>query len=321
MTRWDWKYLAIIGGAFVLFIASAFLTTRMEPPLIMMGLAFAGVAVWGVRSGSTSFPRSGRTYSREEHPVSFWFTIALWALLGFAMVGGGVLSMDSSGRISGALAVAASRGLVIPAVIVGLVVLIVLVVAMSRNRATRPEQLAACARTLGFRLDATGASFNPSEWAELSLFAPDPDATTMEKRVRNVMTGRRDGLDIAVLEYEQRERTIPFACTAVCMRSRGMRLPALMLGAEGMGKEAEEIVFTDHPGFARSYSAWGKDRARVVSALTPAVLDFLAAQEGLVVDASGERVIVWRPGFVKPNALPALVEQGVTLVRLFSARR
>lgn len=56
---------------------------------------------------------------------------------------------------------------------------------------------------------------------------------------------------------------------------------------------------------------------------TPAILDFFSAHAGLVVEASGERLAVYRQarGLVKADAVPVLVEQSVTIAELFKAGR
>jgi hypothetical protein len=141
---------------------------------------------------------------------------------------------------------------------------------------------------------------------------------------RNVMSGPRNDLQIAVLDYE---RNNGWECTAVCVRLPGLDLPALWLEdpKEGKGEEEDRIPFTGYPRFPQVYSVYGRkeDQPRVRSTFTPAILDFFSTYEGLVVEALGERLAVCRQGggFVKPDAVPALIEQSVTITELFKAAR
>jgi len=223
--------------------------------------------------------------------------------------------------------------LVLAVLLVVVALPIVLAIVRYRKQRARREQIEGCARRLGFRFDAKGVSFNLGEWAELTLFSPDQVEKAfgrflaISRRVaRNVMRGPRNDLDIAVLDYQvsqvSRHSTLE-ECTAVCVRSAGLDLPAFSLGEPEAGEEEGRIPFTDYPRFSQLYSVYSEDQPRVRSAFTSAIIDFFSAHEGLVVEASGERLAVYRQrrGLVKPDAVPALVEQGVTIAELFKTGR
>jgi len=229
---------------------------------------------------------------------------------------------------------AESRDLLILLLVLAvLLVLVALPIVGYRKRKSRLEQLEVCAHRLGFRFDGKGTSFNLGEWADLSLFEPNPEEKVFGKSLRflsrysqgarNVMSGPRNDLEITVLDYERNG----WECTAVCLRSPGLDLPAFLLEdrKEGEGEEEDRIPFTGDPRFSQLYSVYGRkeDQPRVRSTFTAATLDFFSAHEGLVVEALEDRLAVCRQrgGFVKPDAVPAFVEQSVTITELFRAGR
>ena len=138
-----------------------------------------------------------------------------------------------------------------------------------------------------------------------------------------------DGARITLFDFDytsgddERSRTI--YQTVARIQSPQLRLPSFVLRPESFLSKAAKLVgyddinFAEHPEFSRRYLLSGQDQAAVRRVFTPAVIQFCEAHPKLVIEANGDRMVVYRQGVrVKTNALDPFIEEARSLARLFS---
>jgi len=181
----------------------------------------------------------------------------------------------------------------------------------SRQEKSRPREMEAYARTVGWSFEASTSSFDFGEWESLPLFSSAPHT----RRAQNVIRGSRDAFAITVLDFSDEDGVE----TVACLRSSSLELPAFTLeGRVGSAGNPHEVIFEGNPHFARAYSVAGDNEAAIRSAFTPAVLDFFSTHKNLNVQGSGERLATSLDGdLLSPKRIPQLVEQSVAIAHLF----
>ena len=227
-----------------------------------------------------------------------------------------------------------------------LLAFLVIWIGLSRARARRRNAMEACAKRMGLSFDTDGDDFDLDPLSDLPMFA-EPPGRYDTRDARNVMTGHRSGLDMAVLDYTYWDFTTSVKGTdmntVACFRSDALRLPTFQLTAlkgrlaRGAARIARTrrlrvrvVTLDGNPRFAEAYLLCGDDAQALRSLFTPSVMDFFVQHAGLFVQGSGQCLAVFRPlrefglggalgtwNLTKPEAIPALVEEGVAVAALF----
>lgn len=135
------------------------------------------------------------------------------------------------------------------------------------------------------------------------------------------MRGARGDVEITVFDYYEYHflaRRAGDEYTFACLQNSSLNLPAFALEPGSFG-----VKFESHPRFSEVYALEADDEQTTRSVFTPSVLDFFSTNEGLAVQASGQRLVVFIPDakVMSSDRIPALIEQSLRIAELFKARR
>lgn len=146
------------------------------------------------------------------------------------------------------------------------------------------------------------------------------------QRVTNLMTGRFDGQQVAVFDYQftvgsgKNQRTT--LQTVVVLPSAKRSLPDLQMAPENpVTRFAEALGYQDidiesSPEFSRRYIVRGTDEAAIRAALHPGATSYFAQHEGWTVEAQSGTVGIYRADSrPNPEAMQAFMEDACAAAR------
>lgn len=142
----------------------------------------------------------------------------------------------------------------------------------------------------------------------------------------NLMYGQRDGIDIAIFEYEYpRGRNNTIRQTVIWMQRRGTKMTEFSLRPEGVWNQLGgwsghgDINFDSHPRFSRDYLLKGDDEAAIRELFTDDVLEFYERHAELITEGEGNKLLLYREGVaVTPEKIPSFLNEALALRELFS---
>jgi hypothetical protein len=148
------------------------------------------------------------------------------------------------------------------------------------------------------------------------------------KRIRNLMEGAVEGLDVAVFDYRFTvgggKNSHTYSQTVCAVRDRRLRLPVFELKPESIWNKLgalfgyEDIDFEEHPEFSRKYHLSGVGEAAVRALFRPEVRDALERREGLSLQGGGDRFICFRASArVEPERIENLTRETLETLVLF----
>lgn len=209
-------------------------------------------------------------------------------------------------------------GLIVLAIVAGVVALVVVTRQMERKRTEALRQVA----------QAAGLAFQPKAPVEAvwALGAVQLFERGHSKRVTNLMTGRLGDQQIAVFDYQfttgsgkHRNTT---ANTVVLVPSANPSLPDLQMTPENPLLRIaatfgyQDINIDGSPEFSRSYVVKGPDEAAIRAALYPQATSYFAQHAGWTVEAHGGKVAIYRINrHPKPEEMLAFVNDACAAVR------
>lgn len=188
----------------------------------------------------------------------------------------------------------------IPALVIAAIVMLVGAVIYISYRAEkkRTVEFAAAAADLGFEFFPLGDKELEGRCAGLHLFSQGHS-----KKLRNVLRGRTNDLDVALFDYTfttgHGKHAHTHRTTGACFQA-DLRLPAFSLRPEGFWQKVgsllgyKDINFDSHPQFSKAYQLKGPDEEVIREAFDEAVLDFFQAKPGLSVEAAGDVLVFYR---------------------------
>jgi hypothetical protein len=148
------------------------------------------------------------------------------------------------------------------------------------------------------------------------------------KRIRNLMQGSADGVEVAVFDYRftvgSGKNSHTYAQTVCALCDRRLRLPVFDLKPESIWNKLgalfghEDIDFEEHPEFSRKYYLTGVGEAAVRALFRPEVREYLQTRDDLSMEASGDRFIYYRAGVrVEPPQIEVLTRETLEALVLF----
>lgn len=192
-----------------------------------------------------------------------------------------------------------------PAVVIALigvavVLLVVFIVVVSRrHERERTEELRRVAETAGLSFQPDADLEDVRSLASLDLFEHGHS-----KRVKNLMTGTLEELQVRIFDYRyttgggQHQQT--HTQTVVLLPSLKHSLPDLRMSPEGrLHKVAEafgaqDIDIESSPEFSQKYVVKGADEEAVRTALYPNATTYFADHPGWMVEVTSGSVAVYR---------------------------
>ena len=193
----------------------------------------------------------------------------------------------------------------------------------------RRDELRQVAEGLGFEFLPNGDPAFAQSLTGFALFSAGGGG-----RLSCLMRGTTRDLEAAIFGYtyittyyegnESKQR--PHHHAVVGFRSGTAHLPAFALRPEGVLDKVtswfggQDIDFASHPTFSRQYLLRGPDVDAIRRLFTDRVLDYFEQHPNLYVEASGDRLLLYREGGLLegPQVLP-LLEEGYTLHSLLVA--
>lgn len=213
-----------------------------------------------------------------------------------------------------------------PLVMIGVFVVIAIAGVRLASAAAkrRAEALARVAETLGFTLAAEVA------FGSVPGFAAFPLASRGHSRaVRNLLTGRLDGLDLAAFDYKyvtgsgKHRHTHRLSVVSVALP--GARLPPFSLQPESIWNKigalfgSRDINFDSHPEFSRRYHLRADTEEAVRAVFQDPVLHHFETLDGVSVEAGGAGFILYRQDRVlEPERMGDALHEAVGLARMLS---
>ncbi len=201
----------------------------------------------------------------------------------------------------------------------------VILFAMRRYEQSRTQQFEAVAEELGLEFHPTGDPTVMEQVGRLRLFNQG-----RRRKSSNMLHGRTNDLDIAIFEYRYTtgsgKHQHTHTQTVFALQSPHLQLPDFEIRPEhffhkiGQAFGYKDIDFDTHPTFSRQFLLRGPDEAAIRATFSPEVLDELETRPGLSIEASRDRLIVYRGGKrIKPAEIRPFMELGFAVYSAFKA--
>ncbi len=208
--------------------------------------------------------------------------------------------------------------------ILGIVLLAALSIYYSRRfERERSQALQAIASALGLSFDEEAKIGERFNFQSLQLFAPG-----LQRKKRNIMTGDRDGIAVALFDYRYMisagNSTNTIEQSVAAFSSSTFRLPQFSLRPESVLHKVgdffgyRDIDFDSHPDFSRYFLLRGKDEEAIRRLFDPPVLEFLEQRRGISVESNGSTLICYRYARrEEPKDTEAFFAECLEIFRLF----
>lgn len=148
------------------------------------------------------------------------------------------------------------------------------------------------------------------------------------KRIRNMMHGESNGVELAIFDYRytvghgKNART--YHQSVICFRSPMLCLTPFEMRPEHIFHKIgglfgyQDIDFESHPKFSKIYLLRGGDAARVRELFTPAALTFFESRKKICVEGGGDQLVFYRRSVkIKPEATRGFMQEGLQTFALF----
>ena len=210
-----------------------------------------------------------------------------------------------------------------------LTVIAIVISLFLRHKKERTAQFKQIADRMGFLFYPKGDAALLENLAGLHLFSQGHS-----KKVSNLLrgvSGQRGvtaQVEVGIFAYRyvtgggQHSTTV--TQTVIAFRSPQLHLPQFALRPEnlfhriGAAFGYQSIDFDAHPKFSKKYLLRGNDEQKVREVFTHDLLTFFETEEGLSVEANGDRLIFYRGGKrIRPEDVGPFMEEGLRVLRLF----
>ncbi len=198
-----------------------------------------------------------------------------------------------------------------------------IVIAINKYEEARSEKFREVAEELGLEFHAKGDPLVEQSLAHLRLFSQGHG-----RKVKNMISGQSDDIDLAIFGYKyntgggQHQQT--HQQTVISFRSPNLSLPEFEIRPEhllhkiGQAFGSQDIYFDTHPDFSQSYLLRGPDEDSIRELFTADKLEFFEAREGVFVEAARDRLIYYQAGKrIKPEEVRKFMEEGFEMFALF----
>ena len=147
------------------------------------------------------------------------------------------------------------------------------------------------------------------------------------KRIKNVMSGQRDGIAIRIFEYPNNRTMIFYAqyATVLLLQSHKLDLPTFELRPKGLhhkigGWFGQQGIHVDpHPAFSAMSLLQGADEQAIRALFTHDMLSYFAKNNDICVVGWSHTLLVYRAGqCVSPHRMASFLEEGLRIFALFT---
>jgi hypothetical protein len=192
-----------------------------------------------------------------------------------------------------------------------------------RHQARRTQEMQSVAGQLGWQFSPAVPFDGIPVVREFPLFLRG-----RHRQIRNFMSGRRSGHQVAVFDYRYvtgsgtSRRT--HRQTVVHVHTPGMRYPRFDLRPErvfhrlGSMLGYQDIDLKRHPEFSRNYLLRGADEEAVRDVFKPGVVEFFERGAGASAEASGADLFFWHSGHASAREVGLLMDDALALVDRFA---
>jgi hypothetical protein len=138
------------------------------------------------------------------------------------------------------------------------------------------------------------------------------------RRMFNVLSGTIDGLDVTVFDYAYTlgsgKHRHTYVQTVAWTKLAESRLPTFALAPEGVLDKVSELLggqdidFPSHTSFSARFRLRGESEVSIRRLFTPVVLDAFERSDDVSVEASDDKLLVYRSGRIaEPSEVRDLV--------------
>lgn len=198
-----------------------------------------------------------------------------------------------------------------------------------RHEKDRTAQFKQIAHRMGLLFYPKGDAAFLQGLAGLHLFSQGHS-----KKVSNLLhgvsgqLGVTDQVEVGIFAYRyvtgggQHSRAV--RQTVIAFRSPQLHLPEIALRPQNLFHRIggvfgyQDIDFDAHPKFSKKYLLRGNDEQKIREVFTHELLAFFETEEGISVEAGGDRLISYRGGKrIRPEDVRSFMEEGLQVFRLF----
>jgi hypothetical protein len=209
---------------------------------------------------------------------------------------------------------------------------IVAVVVLFRRYARKLET----ERTLGLKSSATLLGWQFTEEVPLEYF-PNLISFALfseghSKRIKNLMTGDRNGVKAALFDYiytvgHGKHRHTHYQSVAY-FEPRDLSLPYFSLRPESLLHKVitalgyQDIDFSNRPTFSSQYLLRGTGEVGIRNTFSDDLFAFYEANPGTSTDGGGNQLFIFRPGYRTPShEAQSFIEVAARLQSIYSRQR
>ena len=191
-------------------------------------------------------------------------------------------------------------------------------------------------RTLGLKSSATLLGWQFTEEVPLDYF-PDLFSFALfsqghSKKIKNLMTGERNGVKAAFFDYRYtvghgKHRHTHYQSVAY-FEPRDLSLPYFSLRPEGILHKVitalgyQDIDFINRPSFSSQYLLRGTGELGIRNMFSDDLFAFYEANPGTSTDGGGNQLFIFRPGYrTPPQEAQSFIELAARLQSIYSRRR
>lgn len=213
--------------------------------------------------------------------------------------------------------------LIIMLIVAGVLALALIIVTAVVADRKRTGALELVARDLGFTFIKNGSAFLEESFTLLHLFEQGHG-----KRIRNVMSGRFEDVDVLLFDYRyttgggRNQTTIEL--TVAAYRTPGAAIASFELRPEhffhkiGQAFGYKDIDIDTYPQFSKRYLLRGEDEQAVRDCFKQQTLEMLEFDPGWSIEAAGQWMVLYRSNRrVKPGQIGEFLEKTWTLFLSF----
>ncbi len=208
-------------------------------------------------------------------------------------------------------------------VVGGLALVGLIVFVAHKIEKARTEQFQAVTDELGLQFHPQGDPAVQNAFGHFRLFNQGHG-----RRTKNMICGQTEDVELAIFGYRyttgsgkhqhtHRQTVISFQSPHLALPDFELR-PETMFHKIGQAFGYKDVDFDSHPLFSKRCLLRGPNEAAIRDFFTTELLEFFAAQTGVSVEASDNRLIYYRARKrIKPSEVRPFMEEGFRVYGLF----
>jgi hypothetical protein len=187
----------------------------------------------------------------------------------------------------------------------------------------RTEALMQIAKQMSFSFSTVGKALTEQKHQRFQLFSKGHS-----KKIKNEMSGSRNGMDVSVFGYQYTvghgKNSNTYTQTVVSMTCSSLNLPIFELKPEntfhkiGQVFGYQDIDFEAFPNFSKNYLLRGSSESKIRQLFTPNIIRFFEKNKNTFIEAEKDTLIFYQSSKrCKPEEIAQFVDEGQRIQALF----